>query len=648
MAIKPDYKAGTASIANGATTITFAGGANLTAANIAPGDTFKVQNLDAVIVTVTDSTHAEIAEPWTGTVLVAAPYRIRYQPDGSKYTAAARDLIDQLGNGNLQAFAALAGAFDYLPIFTGTGALTLIAKRDLIQGVQTNAKVSNLAGRAAYDGAVAGFSVLVADVGDGRSAIYFKNTVASGDWSPPAYLTGPNGSFQSKGAYNNATAYVIGDVVLQNGSSWIARVNTTGNLPPALPATSNTQWFLLSAAGNGFVFRGDYAGATAYLKDDVVLYNNSSWIALQPTTGNTPPALPATSNAYWSLIAAKGAGDVSGPASSVAGNIAVFSGTTGKVLADSGVPAKTALRQNLIVNPAMQISQENDVTASGAAGFYAADQWFDAFVTSTGVVSFGRVVSRTPRGSKYRLRLSVTTADTSIAAGEVIYVGQHIEGARLANLGWNGTIGTQLVCRFGFRGPAGTYSFSYRNGAATRAWVSNFTVSPGQANTDIEITKVIPADNTGGAWPDTTVLGADLSIALMSGSTYVTTPDIWQTGNFVAGTGISNGLATVGNTFELFDIGLYPDPNNAGVAPDWIAPKFNDDERDALRYWSRFTVIVNTASDYIATTLPVAMRVAPTISGGGAGFAVAAPGNITTTVFQTTRAGIVLTFSARM
>jgi hypothetical protein len=127
-------------------------------------------------------------------------------------------------------------------------------------------------------------------------------------------LTGPNGTFQSKGVYSAATAYVVGDVVLQNGSSWIARVNTTGNPPPALPTTSNAQWFLLSAAGNGFVFRGAYSGAAAYVKDDVVLYNNSTWIALISTTGNAPPALPTTSNTQWSLLAAKGVGDVSGPA----------------------------------------------------------------------------------------------------------------------------------------------------------------------------------------------------------------------------------------------------------------------------------------------------------------------------------------------
>lgn len=407
MAIKPDYKVGVASIASGATTISFAGGANLTAATIAPGDTFKVQNLDAVIAAVTDSTHAEIAEPWTGTTLVAAPYRIRYQPDGSKYTAAARDLIDQLGNGNLQAFAALVGAFDYLPIFTGTGAMALIAKRDLIQGVQTNAKVSNLAGRAAYDGSPAGFSVLVADVGDGRSAIYFKNTATSGDWSPAAYLTGPNGVVQSQGPYNNTTAYTLGQIVLDKGSSWIARVNTTGNPPPALPATSNTQWFLLSAAGNGFVFKGDYAGASAYNKDDVVLYNNSSWIALGPTTGNTPPALPTTSNSYWSLIAAKGAGDVSGPASASTDFGVAFADATGKVLKSTGFLAGN------VRGPATSVAGRMPAFAD-ALGKLLVDSGFAAVQQGTGVGQSLSNLIKIGWSSAGKLRVSVDNTDLGV------------------------------------------------------------------------------------------------------------------------------------------------------------------------------------------------------------------------------------------
>lgn len=124
MAIKQDYSVGTASIANGTNVITFAGGANLNTAAIQPGDEFKVQNLDAVIVSIsTNGLQATIAGTWTGATLSAATYRIRYQPDGSRYTAAARDLIDQLGNGSVAALQSVTGATDKLPYFVSSSTM---------------------------------------------------------------------------------------------------------------------------------------------------------------------------------------------------------------------------------------------------------------------------------------------------------------------------------------------------------------------------------------------------------------------------------------------------------------------------------------------------------------------------------------------
>ena len=49
------------------------------------------------------------------------------------------------------------------------------------------------------------------------------------------------------------------------------------------------------------VFRGAYAGGTAYVVDDIVTHGNETFICIQAGTGN------ATSNAsYWTKLAAKG------------------------------------------------------------------------------------------------------------------------------------------------------------------------------------------------------------------------------------------------------------------------------------------------------------------------------------------------------
>jgi hypothetical protein len=91
----------------------------------------------------------------------------------------------------------------------------------------------------------------------------------------------------------------------------------------------------------GFV--GAYSGATAYSTNDVVRDQGSSWIALQDTTGNAPPTLPTTANSYWELVAQKGDKGDGGDPSTVPGppgdnaTIAVGTVTTGAPGSDVSV-----------------------------------------------------------------------------------------------------------------------------------------------------------------------------------------------------------------------------------------------------------------------------------------------------------------------
>lgn len=54
-----------------------------------------------------------------------------------------------------------------------------------------------------------------------------------------------------RGLYSATTAYVIGDAVRYERSSWIAKVNTTaGTAPPADPDTASTSWDLWAREGD--------------------------------------------------------------------------------------------------------------------------------------------------------------------------------------------------------------------------------------------------------------------------------------------------------------------------------------------------------------------------------------------------------------
>ncbi|MDM9619072.1 hypothetical protein [Rhizobium sp. S96] len=221
------------------------------------------------------------------------------------------------------AWAGATGTYDYALVRDTAWLQQLNANSNTLARVVTELEAGtiykydasgDLAGRVNYDDRAKGYSYLVS-VGVSEPALYVKASSTPGDWDGPfSYGTGPIGPKGDQGDPG----------------------------PQGIPG----------AAGSVYIARGTYAAGTAYAKDDTVLYNGSTYIARVSTTGNAPPDLPTTSNTYWQLVAQKGTdgtgtGDVTGPSSSVAGRIAAFGGTTGKAIVDGG-----KLVSDLVTGPA--------------------------------------------------------------------------------------------------------------------------------------------------------------------------------------------------------------------------------------------------------------------------------------------------------
>lgn len=195
--IRSDWTFGTITLTNGSAAFTGEGTLWLNA-KLTEGDTiFDLPGTpyQGTILAITGQGTGTLTKPWDGPTITTA-YRMRFQPDGSRVPAQAAQLIELLGNGNLLAFAGLAwSGGTQFPAFNGAGAMVLVPKSDLSNGVFYNIQVPNLAARAAYDSmpgpteTAPGYAVFVADVGDGRAAIYSKQSDTAGDWSAPAYIT---------------------------------------------------------------------------------------------------------------------------------------------------------------------------------------------------------------------------------------------------------------------------------------------------------------------------------------------------------------------------------------------------------------------------------------------------------------------------
>ena len=87
--------------------------------------------------------------------------------------------------------------------------------------------------------------------------------------------------FYHQGAYSGATTYEINDVVSYGGKSYvyINTTNASGNLP-----TNTTYWRVMS---EGQDYKGNWATTTAYVVDDIVVRGGSTYICLVAHTSGT-------------------------------------------------------------------------------------------------------------------------------------------------------------------------------------------------------------------------------------------------------------------------------------------------------------------------------------------------------------------------
>lgn len=276
------------------------------------------------------------------------------------------------------------------------------------------------------------------------------------------------------------------------------------------------------------------------------------------------------------------------------------------------------LGNNFLVNPNHRVSQEYAGTAVTTNGTFPSDQW-QLLHSSDGAVSAQRVASQTPAGSPYRLRVSVTTADASLAAGQYLGVSQPLEASRMAAFRFGTPNAKPGTMRFGFKMPAGTYGVTLQNAAQNRSFVGLVTIDAGEANTDVVKTVAFTGD-TSGTWLDTDVLGWYLIISLAAGTTRQAPVAGWNAGNYWTTAAQTNGLSSNTNVFEIFDAGLRLDPNGTGLYGRYLPTNLVLDLLDCRRYFRRvgagFTGVMTSSTAAIMWGSQQGMRVNNPVTAG--------------------------------
>ena len=216
--------------------------------------------------------------------------------------------------------------------------------------------------------------------------------------------------------------------------------------------------------------------------------------------------------------------------------------------------------RNMVINGGMTISQRGTSFSSVANVSYTLDrmQWYD---TGAGVVDISQSTD-TPNGNFYNsLKIDVTTADASLAAGDLYNIIHQIEGYNIAHLGWGTSVAKTVTLSFHIKSPkTGTHSIALRNSDQSRTRVEEFTVSA--ADTWEKKTITIPGD-TSGTWQATTSAGIQLIFPLAAGSTFhaASTVGSWGTdsnnsGNIYASSNQVNCMDDAANNWYITGIQL--------------------------------------------------------------------------------------------
>jgi hypothetical protein len=299
-------------------------------------------------------------------------------------------------------------------------------------------------------------------------------------------------------------------------------------------------------------------------------------------------------------------------------------------------PNQPTGRKNLIINGAMNVAQRNSssaVLAVSGESYDTVDRFKFAEGTSGAFTS--EQSSDAPDGFSNSVELNVTTADTSLAAGEYAYVYQAIEAQDLQHLGYGTNSAKTLTLSFWVKSSkTGTYCITFNKFDITSYhFVKEYTIDT--ADTWEKKTITIEPDSnikaSGAAIGNDNGLGLRVFWGLAWGATYNGgTDNVWTTDTTdYATSNQANWMDSTSNNFYLTGVQL----EVGSVATEFEHRSFGEELALCQRYYHQQERTANpikgvyigigqvgqTTQALAIYTLPVSMRTTPTLAHGTVG-----------------------------
>ena len=215
--------------------------------------------------------------------------------------------------------------------------------------------------------------------------------------------------------------------------------------------------------------------------------------------------------------------------------------------------------RNLVINGDMRIDQRNGGTQRGVAQGYSFLDRFksrsDATITTSNVNAEQSTDVPSGQGFIKSLKLSVATADTSLATDARYGIEHRIEGQNITHLDFGTSNAKTITLSFWVKSNlTGTYSLVF--GAKTGTfYLTSYDID----SADTWEKKTITIDGaTTGTWLTNNDIGLQIYWNLVGGTNYQTTAHTWGGGSTfnILSSGITNWINSTSNNFYITGVQL--------------------------------------------------------------------------------------------
>ena len=242
--------------------------------------------------------------------------------------------------------------------------------------------------------------------------------------------------------------------------------------------------------------------------------------------------------------------------------------------------------RNMMANGAMQVAQRLSYQSSGydqTGGDYYGIDMFKTRVESSGAnINSKQQTFDAPTGFLESLKVTVTSADTALAAGVYHSIVGHIEGYDIVRTAFGGSGAKTLTLSFYVKSNlTGTFTGSIGNAGNNRSYAFDYTIS--SANTWERKTITFAGDTTG-TWHKTDELGLKITWSLGTGSDFTTsTATTWQAAEHMGTINGTNVVASTSNNFLLTGVQL----EVGSVATEFEHKPFSQEFAKCCRYYQK-------------------------------------------------------------